>query len=100
MKEKAKKEDTRVISYSQKIYIKRLMRNAPQRTRVEDKIESRALRKKIAEIGVDKLLLKDARGYIATLVEFDKLYQEEYENEVGKIDNSAKIIDFSKYKKI
>ncbi|MEG0873555.1 MAG: hypothetical protein RSG48_06380 [Clostridia bacterium] len=103
MKEKEvenKKEDTRPISYNQIKYLKRLIRNSAERTRDRDMEEYNVLKAKIEEIGVDKLTLKVARGYIATLVKFEKLYQEEKENEVGKIENSAKIIDFSKYRKI
>lgn len=97
---KSKKEDTRPISYNQIKYLKRLIRNSAERIRVEDMEESNSLKAKIEEIGIENLTLQVARGYIATFVEFDNLYQEQYEEEAKVIDNSVKIIDFSKYRKI
>lgn len=97
---KNKKEDTRPITYKQIKYLKRLMRNSAERIRVEDIEERNSLKVKIDKIGVDNLTLEVAKGYIATFVEFDRLYQEQYESEVSKIDSSVKIIDFSKYRKI
>lgn len=97
---KDKKEDTRPITYNQIKYLKRLIKYSNQGIRNEDIEKCDLLKSRIEEIGIENLTLQVAKKYIATFVELNKLYQEQYEEEARPIDNSVKIIDFSKYRKI
>ena len=97
---KDKKEDIRPITYNQIKYLKRLIKYSNQGIRNEDIEKCDLLKSRIEEIGIENLTLQLAKEYIATFVEFDKLYQEQYEEEARTIDNSVKTIDFSKYRKI
>ena len=94
-----KSEDTRPISDKQIRYLKRLIKYLNQRLRKEDIEKCNLLKEKIEIIGIENLKLQEAKEYIATFIEFENLYQEQYVAEAKEIDDDIKIIDFSKYKK-
>ena len=97
---KSKKEDVRPITDKQLRYLKRLVRNSDKKIRAEDIEGCNSLKDKIEGIGIENLTLELAREYIANFVEFERAYQQQYESEARKIDNTIKIIDFSKYRKM
>lgn len=93
---KAKME--RPITKKQLSYLKRLIKYSHQRLRVEDIDRCSSLKDKIEKIGIENLTLEEAKNHITTFLDFEKAYKEQYEEEAKSIDNSVKIIDFSKYR--
>ncbi|MGL5087579.1 MAG: hypothetical protein ACRC68_17980 [Clostridium sp.] len=90
-------KDIRLITPKQIKYLTRLIKDSTTRTNIDNLEESTLIKTIIENIGIENLTLENAREYIATFIKLDNLYQEQYENETRKIEDSVKIIDFTKY---
>ncbi|MGL4950179.1 MAG: hypothetical protein ACRC5M_07325 [Anaeroplasmataceae bacterium] len=90
-------KEIRPITPKQIKYLTRLIKQSADRTNIDNLEESTLIKTTIENIGIENLTLEDAREYIGTFIKLDNLYQEQYENETRKIEDSVKIIDFSKY---